>query len=300
MMKNSQQTTISYLVPSYNHEHYLLFLLESIKQDIQSLSVGAEVIILDDGSKDNSPQIIEEWANTNADSLSIQYAFQENKGIASVFNRLIAMSSGQYIRICASDDVIITGSTQLLLNEFHRQAELLCALGDGKIIDGQGNVIHQSVIEFHGASPERLANKNQLVKELIQHWCVAGPSILVKKSHYDTMRYEETSHIEDFDLFLSLLKIPNSVSFIKDAVCLYRIHDTNTSKTRNIEKRISNIQCFVRLIDKYRHHKELAQYLLPLKYKSKAKINYLQKSYVKCACNMLINFLFYLKYALQN
>ncbi len=45
---------ISYLIPSYNHAHYLPLLLESIRLDIDRLEVPAEVIIIDDGSSDDS------------------------------------------------------------------------------------------------------------------------------------------------------------------------------------------------------------------------------------------------------
>lgn len=286
---------ISYLVPSYNHEQYVTHLLDSIKQDIHNLDVPAEIIILDDGSSDGSLQLIQQWAETHADFVRIVYKFQENKGITAVFNRLIDLSSGQYIRICASDDMIIAGSTQLMLNEFAHKPELRCVFADGKVIDDKGEIINQSSIAFHGASPVRLADKNTLVKELIQHWCVAGPALLVKRSHYDTMRYDEASKIEDFDLFLSLLKLPNSVSFIKNPVCFYRIHATNTSKTKNKEKRIANIHSFIMLIDKYKHHDILSKYLLPLKYKSKAKICYLQKKYFKCLFNLSINLFFSFK-----
>jgi glycosyltransferase involved in cell wall biosynthesis len=83
---------ISYLVPSYNHENYLPTLLEGLIQDIQTLNVRTEILILDDGSIDNSPQIIKDWAQKNAHCLEIRYSLQENKGITFVFNRLIEQS----------------------------------------------------------------------------------------------------------------------------------------------------------------------------------------------------------------
>lgn len=279
---------ISYLVPSYNHEKYLPMLLQSIKDDIETLKVSTEIIILDDGSGDNSCTVIQEWAETNAAAFEIHYTFQENCGISAVFNTLVEKSSGQYIRICASDDLIIKGSTQLLLEEFHKHPEILCAFGDGQVINESGEAIHNSSLEYHGASVKRLSDKKLLTKELIQNWCVAGPAILIKRTHYADMRYNESSTIEDFDLFLSLLKVPDSLGFIRDQVCAYRIHHHNTSKTRNREKRIINMQSFVQIIEKYLHDARLSPYLLPLKYKSMAKVYYLEKKFIRCGFNMLV------------
>lgn len=281
-------TVVSYLVPSFNHEKYLTLLLESIKEDVATLTVPTEIIILDDGSSDNSCSMIQDWVEANEATLKIQYAFQKNCGISAVFNTLIEKSSGQYIRICATDDLIIKGSTQLLLNEFQKNPEILCALGDGQVIDEGGGLIHNSSLEYHGASVKRLSDKKLLLKELIQRWCVAGPSILIKRTHYAGMRYNESSTIEDFDLFLSLLNVPDSIAFIRDQVCAYRIHQNNTSKTKIREKRIINMQSFLQIIEKYLPESRLFPYLLPLKYKSKAKIYYLEKKFIRCGFSMLM------------
>lgn len=289
------RVVISYLVPSYNHEKYLPFLLESIRQDIDFLDVPAEVLIIDDGSRDNSTTIIKEWADTQANQIKITYRSQENQGISAVFNALITMAEGEYLRICASDDVVVAGSTNLLFQHLKKKPEALCALADGRVIDSEGAEIHSSSIRYHGASPERLTNPAQLTQELIQRWCVAGPALLIKRAHYDTMRYDESSKIEDYDLFLSLLEKPNSIIFVNEVVCLYRIHETNTSKTKNREQRIINMKSFVSIINRYVDKKQLAHYLLPVKYESIAKINFLQKQYLKCAINMMKSLFFKIK-----
>jgi glycosyltransferase involved in cell wall biosynthesis len=286
---------VSYLVPSYNHEKYIFFLLESIKLDIEQLAVVAEIIIIDDGSLDNSRAIIQSWAETYKEKFKIIYQFQENKGIASVLNRLIDLASGQYLRLCASDDVIVTGSTKLLLQQFKYKQDLRCVFADGRVIDEFGNLIHQSSIAFHRGSAKRLKEPKSLAKELIQRWCIAGPAILVKRSHYDNMRYDESSRIEDYQLILSLLELPNSVSFINEIVCFYRIHSTNTSKTKKVEQRVENIKSFLRIIDSYLNRQPLKSYLLPVKYKSLAKIYFLQKKFIRCFFNFFISVLFKIK-----
>src|SRR5437868_4947409 len=127
--------TVSYLIPSYNHEDYLPALLESIKQDIQCLELPAEVIIIDDGSSDNSHAIIETWADAHGKDFEIHYTFQENQGLANVLNQMIAQAKGEYLRLGASDDVFLAGSTQKLYQQFKHNPELHCVFADGEIIN---------------------------------------------------------------------------------------------------------------------------------------------------------------------
>jgi|GEM_PF-4230874 len=279
------QSTISYLIPCYNHEKYLPELLNNLTLDIEKLDVPAEVIIIDDGSEDNSALIIKEWENNNT-TLNITFISGKNKGLPAVLNQMIKLAKGEYLRLGASDDVILPGSTQLLFNEFINKPSLRCAVGDGTVINETGECINKSSIDFHGGNLSRLQNPRLLVKELVQNWCVAGPAHLIKKNHYNTMSYDESLKIDDYDLFLSLLKEEESIVFTNKIVCLYRVHTTNTSKTKNLTSRVANLISFICIIDKYIKQQILVNYLLPIKYKSMAKIYYLQKRYLLCAVNM--------------
>jgi glycosyltransferase involved in cell wall biosynthesis len=283
---------ISYLVPSYNHEKYIITLLESIRSDRNYLQVSSEVIIIDDGSTDGSSEIIKQWVAHNLKGMKIIYNSQTNKGIGSVLNSLIEISTGNYLRMCSSDDVIVAGSTQILLNKFKNKQELFCVVGDGQVINAEGSILHESSLAFHGGSLSRLANSQLLVEELIKNWCVAGPSFLIKRSHYQNMNYDESSKIDDLDLFLSLLKKPGALVFVDNVVCLYRVHFSNTSKTQNILKRIDNMKSFLKIIDKYIGDETLKGYLQPLKYKSNAKVYFFQKKFFKCGLNLLISMYF--------
>ncbi|MGC1183509.1 glycosyltransferase family 2 protein [Legionella sp.] len=291
---------ISYLIPSYNHENYLPMLLECIRLDSEYLTVPAEVILVDDGSSDDSPSIIKKWTEANKEHLKVVYLLQKNKGLPAVLNQMIEMAKGEYLRLCASDDIITPGSTQKLYKQFKVYPNLLCALADGNVINKEGRIIHQSSIAFHRGTIKRLKEPDLLVKELIQHWCVAGPTHLIKKSHYNTMRYDETCAIDDYDLFLSLLEIPNSIIFINDSVCSYRIHSTNTSKTKNVMQRIENIKFFLNIVERYINKGILVKYLLQVKYRSRAKIYFLQKKYVRCFFIMCISLFFQVTSELQN
>lgn len=280
--ENIMSITISYLLPSFNHGLFILQTLEAIKQDLLQLSQEAELLIIDDGSTDDSVQMIKQWITAQNGQFLIQFTQQSNGGLALTLNRLIASAQGSYIRLCASDDLLLAGSTAFLLDFFIVHPKLHCVVGNGQVIDENGALIHKDLIAYHKGKPDRLLIRSHLVKELTQRWCLAGPCLLVKREHYQTMSYDESAKIDDIDLFLSLLKIPESIMFINKPVCQYRIHTTNTSKTRDTQKRVANLCSFVSTVEHYLADPSLHIFLYPLKYKSLAKIQYLQKQPLRC------------------
>lgn len=276
------------MVPSFNHEAFVIELLDSIKSDSVDFNEAAELVIFDDGSLDHSPTLIRDWEEKNRQSLSIKVVCSPtNRGIPYALNRLIEMSAGKFVRLCGTDDVLIRGSTKKMLERFSSRAELICVFGDAIVIDETGNTINRSSIAYHSASAAKLSDPGQVANELINHWCIAGPSMVLRRSHYENMRYDESLKIDDFDLILSLLEKDRAVEFIDEAVCLYRIHQTNTSKTKNTNKRIQNLTSFLHIVERYIERGSLKNALLPLRYRTRAKLNFLKREYVACALNLI-------------
>lgn len=104
IMRPSKMPLISVLVPCYNHEAFVIDSLESIKQDPYE---RIEVLFLDDGSSDQSYELAAEWLEANKESFeNVSYARQENQGICKTFNALVRQSSGEFVFILASDDLV--------------------------------------------------------------------------------------------------------------------------------------------------------------------------------------------------
>ena len=99
MMKNGS-IKLSIIVPAYNNEKYLIECLDSIKN--QNLE-NYECIIIDDGSKDNTGKICDEYVSKNPQFTVIH---QENSGVSSARNKGIDSATGDYITFVDSDDLI--------------------------------------------------------------------------------------------------------------------------------------------------------------------------------------------------
>lgn len=91
---------ISIIIPVYNKEEYLNDCIKSVVyQDYHDI----EIIIINDGSQDNSASIIKKWVEKDT---RIQYISQENKGVSFTRNRGISMAKGEYIYLLDADDFL--------------------------------------------------------------------------------------------------------------------------------------------------------------------------------------------------
>lgn len=95
---------ISVLMLSYNHDNYIKFALESVVLN-KSECFDLEIIVIDDGSDDNTIKVLNEFRSTC--SIPIKLVEKAHQGVTSIssnFNELIAMANGTYVSFLASDD----------------------------------------------------------------------------------------------------------------------------------------------------------------------------------------------------
>ncbi len=92
---------VSIIVPVYNSEKYLKLCLDSlVNQTLKDI----EIVIINDGSSDNSEKIIKEYQDKYSDK--IIYQKQKNGGVASARNKALKLASGEYIGFVDSDDFV--------------------------------------------------------------------------------------------------------------------------------------------------------------------------------------------------
>lgn len=226
------QPLVSILIPVYNHEQYIAECLNALL--VLNYS-NIEVLICDDGSKDNSYQIIEQWFQKNS-QLKAKLFRQKNQGICKTLNRLILESSGQYIALCASDDILDKDSLTKRVELLEADSTKLACIGDATVINEYSVVTAQSAMKtLYGASYDSL--QKDIVRELVLRWSVVGPTLLIKRSAYDIVGlYDESLLVEDREFYLRLLS-DNTLVFWPQTVAAYRIHQSNISR-KSIKARL--------------------------------------------------------------
>lgn len=108
---NYKDILVSVIVPAYNTEKYLAFCLDSI---IAQTHDKLEIIVVNDGSTDNTPEICDEYSKKDD---RIRVIHQENHGLSSARNAALDIMTGEYIAFIDSDDFIEAVTIDLLLRD---------------------------------------------------------------------------------------------------------------------------------------------------------------------------------------
>ena len=113
---------ISVIVPVYNVEKYLNKCVESI---VNQTYTNLEIILVDDGSPDNCPQMCDEWAKKDN---RIKVIHKKNGGLSSARNAGLGMVSGAYVTFVDSDDWIDNDALEKMLRSAHKnKADIVSA-----------------------------------------------------------------------------------------------------------------------------------------------------------------------------
>lgn len=232
----------SVILPVYNHEKYLVQCLDSVRDsDYKHI----ELIIIDDGSTDNSSAVISSWLEVNSDRfLRTVFERQVNAGVCKTANRLIGLSQGDIIIALASDDALLPTGISRRVEFLQNHPHLLAVFGDAALMDAQGRITCRELEKnLFKANKSALADPRFISSELILKWCVPGPVFAAWKRTYDPVDgiglYDESLQFEDRDFYLRLLS-RQALGYIPDEVALYR--HSEQSLAHAPEKSISNHQ----------------------------------------------------------
>lgn len=226
---------VSVLVPAFNHDKYIIECLNSILfQDYNKI----ELIIIDDGSHDSTPILISDWLEEHGSRFdSIYFEVRTNCGISSTLNYMLSHCKGDFVTICASDDVLVTNSISMRIDYINSNNNIDAILTDSYVIDENSRVIHESAIKSLCKIKYSylLQNFNETV---LLSWCVFGPNQFFKRSVFLKLKgYDQSLLVEDREFWLRLLAKFNC-EFYPHRLAYYRIHGKNITKRLNIKRQL--------------------------------------------------------------
>lgn len=152
---------LSIIVPVYNGEKYLRRCLDSI---IVNLSADRELIIIDDGSTDQSGIIAEEYAKDNN---NVKIIHQENKGLVASRRIGIAESNGKYISFVDADDWIEVGMMDEMLNVMENYGVDIAICGRYEVTENFSRTVYHNF-------PEGYYDKTSLIKNIYPRMILGG------------------------------------------------------------------------------------------------------------------------------
>lgn len=225
MKKN--EPLISVVIPTFNHEEYIE---EAIQSVLEQTYKNYEIIVVDDGSKDNTRNIIRKFEN------NIKYIHQKNQGPSFARNRGLKKASGGLIAFLDADDVWMKEKLDLQYDMIQQDMSIGIVGCSAYDIDKNGNIIDQwssKDFQSHIDFLEELSIRNEFY---------GGTSgALIKKECFEKVGlFNEYLHFgEDWDMWLRITKIYN-VRFAKEFLVKIRKHDSPKGY-KNIELVKNNI-----------------------------------------------------------
>lgn len=280
----NDSVTLSILIPSYNHAH---FIVNTLNSHLESNPFSYEIIIIDDGSKDNSVQVIKDWINQHPE-VEIKLISRENRGVTATLNELIDLSRGKFIRLFASDDLSYSNANKDLV-DFLEKSDCDAVFGYARVIDDAGTLVHSNSIEFLGRHVRDY--QMDLKRSVILKWAIVGPSLMLRRTVFGVIgKFDEKSLIEDWYLYLNLIS-QCKVGFHNHPVADYRIHASNASRTNDRARRIKNYASQIMSGEACLKHFSGNQ-----KYMLQAEISYLSAKKCLAGRDFIKCFLYLVKY----
>lgn len=234
---------ISVILPVYKVEKWLNRCLESI---VNQTFKNLEIILVDDGSPDNSGKLCDEWATKDK---RIKVIHKENGGVSSARNIGIDKATGDYITFVDPDDYIdLTMYEKLLKRDVNNEADIImCGFSrsyeDGQIIcENELNLLkceNESILPYFFYGGREVKNSQVYTSHIMG--CVWRS--LFKKNIIGKTRFDNLSMCEDV---LFCIKIYEKVPIVKVVnENLYYYFQSAEGVTRNVNgKMITNLKNF--------------------------------------------------------
>lgn len=225
---------LSIIIPVYNVEPFVEKCIRSC--EAQNVSKDDyEIVVVNDGSKDNSLAIIEELAREFS---NITVISQPNGGLSSARNTGMKHAKGDYYFFLDSDDWIAKNSLGKIVNKLQsEQPDILCI--------SAANVLGEEISPRHSFPSEEPISGREAQKRGGIDAC--APFLITKAEHfrkYDLKFYEGIFH-EDSELTPKLVYLAQKVSFTNDII--YYVRQTPGSITRSVNPKRSfdlvNVVC---------------------------------------------------------
>lgn len=262
-MNKIKNNLVSVLIPAYNHENYIQETIESI---INQTYPNIELIILDDGSKDKTwEKITELKPKCENRFVKIHFETKQNEGTCITLNKLLKLSSGEFVYIIASDDLTKPQAIEKEVKFLQNNPDYALAVGDNEYVDSMGKQIFRTQKAFtsniknakYKTVKEFLSSKLKIdflsddfgsYKTLYKENYIPN-GYLIRKNIFETIgNFTKNAPLEDFWLMLQISKY-KKMKYIDEILFSYRIHDTNTignstrmreltTQTRNYEQKL--------------------------------------------------------------
>ncbi|MDA9163383.1 glycosyltransferase [Rickettsiaceae bacterium] len=214
---------ISVIIASYNHG---LYIKEAINSVLTQTYQNFEIIIIDDGSSDNSVEVIK----SIQDARIKFFEFSKNEGACKATNYAIQKAKGKYIAIMNSDDVWVNSKLEKQVNYLEKHKNIDAVFSSAEFLNQN---LDSFSLRMRPAFFNIFNQKNRSSAEWLNHFfyngnCLCHPSILIKKDCYSQLGLYNNifRQLPDFDMWIRFCK-QFTLHIMQEKLVKFRILNNN-------------------------------------------------------------------------
>ena len=204
---------VSVIIPCYNQAH---FLGEAIDSVLAQSYPNFEIIVVDDGSTDNTSEVAESYAG-------VQCIRQTNQRQAAARNAGLGQSNGEYLVFLDADDRLLPEALERGLACFEAHPECALVAGHYRRIGADGSPLEEMPLPLV---------EREYYTEFLRRNCIAVPAtVMYRRSAFEAVGdfYNEVVPCEDYDLYLRIARqLP--IYCYEHVVAEYRQHGANVTR----------------------------------------------------------------------
>lgn len=221
---------VSVIIPSYNHEKFIRECVDSV---LSQTYLNLELIIIDDGSKDSTCEILKEYNDSR-----VQIIFQENAGAHNAINRGLSIAKGEYISILNSDDIYMKNRLEVLVDYLIKNPDISFVSTYIEVIDSKSKKLgikeswkNMEPWEIEHKDKSFVATSDPIKNLIMTNYISTTSNMIFSRKLYESiggMRNLRFAH--DWDFALRAAEYGKCI-VIEKPLIKYRIHSTNTIST---------------------------------------------------------------------
>lgn len=217
MQQSTEGPLVSVIIASYNHAPYIEASIESV---LAQTYPHVELLVIDDGSKDDSVERIRRLQHRHA----FDFRVQQNQGLSRTLNEAIARARGSLIAPFGSDDIMLPERIARQVAYLQDKPEVGICAGNIQEIDEHGN--------FRGTPGDLPLRRLDFEDVFLDRKPGApAPTLLFRREALEKVGgFDPQIRLEDLLIELKITRAGYSLDILPDVLAHYRVHATNTYK----------------------------------------------------------------------
>lgn len=241
---------VSIIVPVYNVADYLNECLESL---VNQKYNNIEILLIDDGSSDNSLVLCNKWAKRDS---RIQVFHKKNGGLSDARNYGIDRAKGKYIAFVDSDDYVTEDYISSMYNNIIKYSVKISACGFAHLYN------NGTIKEINFSNIEMMYSENEAQKYLniIGYFNVSACNKLFLASLFEEIRFPIGKKSEDWFIMYKIIEKAKSIYYSSEIKYIYR--QRSGSITKSSKANIEAIDAAQEVYDYFKDNKIVSPYAL--------------------------------------